>query len=744
MLKNLIWNDVRQNKLMSAAAVFFMSISAALLILTALLLTNLLGTIENLMDKAVVPDLLQMHAGAVNEEALDCFAQSRSEVKDWQLGRFLNLDNSRLILGGHNMIDSTQDNGLSVQSGRFDFMLGMDGELPEVLPGEVYVPVCYRAKYALEVGDELTVGDERLTIAGFIRDAQMNAMMASSKRFLVNAADYERLSIQGQEEYLIEFLLKDGADLSAFQTAYADNGLPANGPSITRPLIRMINALSDGMMIFILFLVSVIVLLISLLCIRFILSIQMERDRREVGMLKALGVGRRDIRRIYFAKYLLFSAAGALLGLAVALIAKEPMSRQLRELYGTAEQGAAMAIIAVLAALLTESIILFSIRHSLRKTDGMSALDALFQPQKKRRIWTQYILIGAVTAACTFLMLVPSNLYNTISDASFVTYMGIGSGELRIDVRQRDDINGVTDQLATVLERDTRVEKYTVLKTCSCPAILPDGSRVNMTVEAGNHLAFPVSYSAGTAPASEGEIALSALNAEELGLAVGDTLRLTVDGIESEYRVCSVYSDITNGGKTAKIGDVEIKTPVIWSVLYLSLKPNVDEEAWMEQYRAMGVDIVNISDYVQDTYTQTISQLQLASRVIIGIGVAVIAVVLALFSRLIVEQNRYSISLRKALGFTGGECEREYFVGAMSPAVAGAAAGLLLGCFCGEALCALVLKSFGADGFRFVINPAQVLAAIPSIVLGAAALAIWVGVTGIRQIKACECCMGKE
>ena len=118
--------------------------------------------------------------------------------------------------------------------------------------------------------------------------------------------------------------------------------------------------------------------------------------------------------------------------------------------------------------------------------------------------------------------------------------------------------------------------------------------------------------------------------------------------------------------------------------------------------------------------------------------------VLALFSRLIVEQNRYSISLRKALGFTGGECEREYFVGAMSPAVAGAAAGLLLGCFCGEALCALVLKSFGADGFRFVINPAQVLAAIPSIVLGAAALAIWVGVTGIRQIKACECCMGKE
>ena len=312
MLKKLIWNDIRQNKLMSASTVFFMTISAALLILTALLLTNLLGTIDSLMDKAVVPDLMQMHAGEIDEDALSRFAQSHPEVRDWQLCRFLNLSNSSIVLGGHNMVDSTQDNGLSVQSPRFDFLLGMDGELPQVKPGEVYVPICYQAKYDLAVGDEMKIGDERLTIAGFIRDAQMNSMMASSKRFLVNEADYNRLD--GQEEYLVEFLLREGADVSVFQTAYTDQGLPSNGPAITRPLIGMVNALSDGMMIFVIFLVSIIVLLISMLCIHFILSIQMERDRKEVGMLKALGIDRREIRRIYFTKYILFSLCGALLG----------------------------------------------------------------------------------------------------------------------------------------------------------------------------------------------------------------------------------------------------------------------------------------------------------------------------------------------------------------------------------------------------------------------------------------------
>ena len=743
MLKKLIWNDVRQNKLMSAATVFFMAVSAALLILTALLLTNLLGTIDALMDKAAVPDVMQMHAGEIDEGELLRFAGSCQEVQEYQLCRLLNLDNSRLILGEYSMAGSTQDNGLSVQSERFDFMLGLDGELPEVLPGEVYVPVCYREKYDLSVGDQMTVDGQPLRIAGFIRDAQMNAMMASSKRFLVHAADYERLKGQGQEEYLIEFRLRDGTDSGAFQTVYANMGLPSDGPAITRPLIRMINALSDGTVIFVIFMVSIIVLLVSMLCIHFIFSIQMERDKKEMGLLKALGIGRREIRRIYFTKYLLFSVCGGLLGLTAALAAQAPMGKQLRELYGAAEQGVSTVVMPLLAALLTEGLILLSIRRSLQKTDQLSARDALFQPPKKGK-GTQRILIGAVMAACTFLMLVPVNLYHTLADPSFVTYMGIGNSEMRMDVRQSDNIAETTGQIADALAHDAQVETYVLLQTGVYQAVLPDKSEVNLTVEAGDHLVFPVNYSQGAAPVSAGEIALSALNAQELGLAVGDTLQLMTDGAGTLYTVCGIYSDITNGGKTAKISSIKTNIPAIWSVLYVSLADSADKSAWMECYREMGVDVVDIADYVQDTYAQTLAQLWLASRVIIGIAVMVIAVVLFLFLRLMVEQNRDTISLNKALGFTSGECERMYFVRGMAPAVTGTVIGLLSGCLCGEALCGKVLESFGADGFRFVIRPEVALAGIPLLILGTAALAVWGGVMGTRQIKAYECCMGKE
>lgn len=744
MLKKLIWNDLRQNKLMSASTVFFMAISATLLVLTAMLFTNLIGAIDSLMDKAIVPDFIQMHTGEADEAELAQFAQNRPEVSDWQLCLFLNLDNSRLVLGGHNMTDSTQDNGLAVQNDKFDFLLGMDGKLPEVLPGEIYVPICYRAKYSLAIGDKITIFNQPFLITGFIRDAQMNSMMASSKRFLVNPLDYEKLKEQGQEEYIIEFLLRDGADTNTFQAAYASQDMPANGPAITRPLVRMINALSDGMMIFIIFLVGVIVLLISMLCVHFILSIQMERDRKEVGMLKVLGVGKKEIKRIYFTKYLLFSACGALLGLTAAIAVQEPLTKQLRELYGTGERNAALALLSLFAAFLTEGIILLSIWYSLRKTDKLSSLDALFQGHKKYRSKTQYFLIGSVMTACTFLMLVPKNLHHTLADPSFITYMGIGSGEVRIDVRQRPDVEGVAAQIADALKHDTQVESYTLLQTGSYPMTRQDGSMVNLTVEMGDHLVFPIRYSEGTVPVSEGEIALSCLNAEELGLSVGDTLCLSENDVKTDYTVCGIYSDITNGGKTAKISGSRMQVPVIWSVLYVSLKPSADRGQWVEKYRAMDVDVVNIADYVRDTYAQTLMQLRIASRAAVGIAGMVAAVVLLLFLRLIVERTRYTISLHKALGFTNVECERTYFARGMLPSVIGVAIGLLLGCLCGEWLCGIVLKSFGADGFRFVINWYQVLAEIPLISLTIAALAIWGGIAGIRSIKAYECCVGKE
>lgn len=804
MIKKLIVNDINQNKFSSGAALFFMAVSAMLLVLTTLLFSGLAGAIDSLMEKAEVPDYMQMHvrdegsaeaaaAWEREESEISRFAESCREVGKWQICGFLNLDNNRITLGGRSLSDSTQDNGLCVQGEQFDYLLNMDGKVPEVLPGEVFVPVCYRGKYQLSEGDVMEIGDYRLVIAGFLRDAQMNSMMASSKRFLVNGEDYERIrNFEVQEEYLIEFLLEENADINAFAAAYEAERLPANGPAITKPLIRMMNALSDGTMIFVIFLVSIVVMLISMLCVRFLCLTQMERERKEAGMLKALGVEGAQIRRIYMAKYIFLSGCGGLIGLGAAFCIKAPMEQQIRELYGVGESGLEAAVLAFGAAALAEGAILFSVRRSLKKTERMPALEAMFQPREKKG-GGQYLIIGLVTFACTFLLLVPQNLYNTMSSPDFVTYMGIGSGDIRMDIRQTGDIRGVTEDIASALAQDKQVERYTVLTTKACTAYLPSAESeadaftglpatgltpenlqkaglktVNLAVETGSHGIFPVEYLEGRLPERQGEIALSVMNARELGLSVGDSIGLAEHGVIKNHRVCGIYSDITNGGKTAKAYDAGGDGPVMWSVLYVSLKDFAEKteenpagrqagyfvkksagdfgekEKWMEKYRAMGADVTYIADYVQDTYGQTLGQLRLAQRAAALISTFVTGAVVWLFIRLLVEKDRYAISLHKALGFTGADMKRSYFVKGMLPVIGGMTAGIFIGNPLGERICGAVMKSFGAEGFRFAASQGLAPAGRLAVIAVPAILAVWGGAAFIGRIKAFECCNRRE
>ena len=81
----------------------------------------------------------------------------------------------------------------------------------------------------------------------------------------------------------------------------------------------------------------------------------------------------------------------------------------------------------------------------------------------------------------------------------------------------------------------------------------------------------------------------------------------------------------------------------------------VPVEKWMEKYRAMGADVTYIADYVQDTYGQTLGQLWLAHCAAALISTFVTGAVVWLFIRLLVEKDRYAISLHKALGFTGAD-----------------------------------------------------------------------------------------
>lgn len=755
MNARILWNDLKGSPLLAVTTWLFMAVSALMFALTCFLAIGLLGSMDTLMEAAKTPDFLQMHTGQIDEAALVRFAEEQEQVLSFQTLRFLNLENSSMVLGGHSLADSTQDNGVCVQSEQFDYLVDLENRVIHgVQSGEIYVPVCYRQKYGLNVGETVQIGDASFTIAGFLRDSQMNAMMASSKRFLVSDADYELLKSAGSEEYLIEFLLREGADSNAFATEYTDAGLPANGPAITKPLIRMMNALSDGLMILVILLVSVVLLLISMLCIRFTLLTQLEADRKEIGMLKAIGMPKEEIRRLYFLKFLTLSLLGAVCGLGLAFASKGALSAGMRELYGASENGWLEFLAAFAGAALTEGILLLSVSRTLKRTEKLSAVEALTgqtgNSRQRRLPAPQYILVALVITLGMFLMILPQNILSTISSPQFVTYMGIGDGEIRLDIRQTEDITLMTEQTEKLLAEEKTVDRFAALRTMSCRAVLPDGSYAAVQVEQGDHTVFPVSYARGGAPKGKNEIALSYLCAEELGLSLGDTLLLLTEEAPQEYTVCGIYSDITNGGKTAKAAFLPSGGPPMWSVFYVSLKQGIPKDQWLSAWTRLLSDsgisakAVDIQDYVTDTYGQTIQEIRMAAGAAVLAAALVMFVVVVLFTRLLVAEDRSDISLRKALGLTGKDIRQLYFLRYLPVLLAGILAGILSGNLLGEQLAGLFLKTLGATGFRFLMNYQAVCGWIPAVTVVTVFCGGLLGLSEIKHIRAYECCMGKE
>lgn len=768
MYYRIIRNDMSRSKAITVATMIFVTAAAMLVSLAAILVVNLSGALDTLMTQAETPHFMQMHSGEIDTARLTSFAEQNSNVDEFQVLEFLNMDGARIIFADRSLANSVQDNGLSIQSEKFDYLLGLDGNVINVSDGELYVPISYMKDNTTKVGDKAVISGKEFTVAGFLRDSQMNSMLSSSKRFLVSRNDYAELKNHGNIEYLIEFRLKDLSKLSEFETAYASAGLEANGPTITYPLFKTINAVSDGMMIGVVLLVSVLVVTIAFMCIRFTLLAKIEDDYREIGVMKAIGLRISDIKKIYLAKYAAIAAAGCILGFALSFLFKGMLLENIRLYMGESENSSFALLFGIFGILLVFLAILAYVSGVLRRFRKISAAEAIRfgNSQEKtagakrfnlsgNRLFNTNIFLGvkdvlarkklyatmlAVLMISAFIIIIPQNLYNTISSKNFIKYMGIGNSDMRIDIQQTGNISEKAAEIIKTMSSDNAISKYAVLTTKTFKAKTEDGSEERLKIELGDHSIFLVEYAEGRAPAAEDEIALSAMNANELSTKVGDIITLVIEGKEKNLTVSGIYSDITNGGKTAKAVFTDNSADIMWYVICAELsdpsliKSKVSEYADRFDYAKVS----DIDEYMAQTYGSTISSVGKASKSAIAVALIISVLVTLLFMKMLVAKDRYSIAVMKAFGFTNSDIQVQYVSRSVFVLIVGIVFGTLLANTLGERLAGAVISSFGASTFHFTVNPLAAYLFSPLLMIGSVLIATIIGTSGAGQVKISE------
>ena len=747
MNRKIIQRDIAGNKAVSFLTVLFITAAAMLLSLAGILVTNLFGSIDRLMADAKTPHFMQMHTGDVDFEELEAFAAGNSAVEDFQVLEFLNVGGEKIRLGENSLALSVQDNGFSVQSSRFDFLLDENNRPAQPKDGELWVPVCYNRDHTVQAGDKAVINGKTFVVTGFVRDSQMNSTLASSKRFVVSAGDYAQLKEVGSVEYLIEFRLKDLSDLSEFESAYSASQMPANGPTLSWPLFRMISAVSDGIMIAVILLVSVIVILIALLCIRFTLLAKIEDDYREIGVMKAVGIRVSDIQSIYLAVYAVLAAAGCIMGFLLSLTLRGPLQESIRANLGESGNDGLSFLLGMAGTLLLFFFILFFIRRILKRFRRISPVQAIRQGSEQENVrggkslrlsknrWLSanlflavkdiaarkrlYLTMLFVIILACFIMVVPQNLYHTISDSSFVTYLGVGRCDLRMDIQQTEELEEKAGSVGKYLERDSAVETYAVFVSELFDQEQEAGTTEQIKVELGNHGAFPLQYVDGRLPSRDSDIALSVLYAEEMDKKVGDKMILLTDKGEKQLTVCGIYSDITNGGKTAKAAFQPGTREAAWSTVCVNLKqPGVLAEKTEEYSRKFPyAKVSGMEDYVAQTFGQTLRAVRTASVGAGFVAVVVTLLVILLFMKLLTAKDRYSIAVLKSVGFTGSDISRQYIWRSVLVVILGILLGSVLAGTLGERIAGVAISSLGAAAFHFTEDPLSSFVLSPAVLL---------------------------
>ena len=750
------------------------SLSATLLAGGARITIELVDSIGGMFEKAQIPHFIQMHAGEIVQDEIDQFSRNNPLVKSQQTLEMLNIEGRTLYFKDDERAQSSSvmDISFVAQSFIFDFLLDLNNEVFYVEKGNIAVPLYFMETSGLMPGDKIRIkdGDFEMgfTVSGYLRDAQMNPSIISSKRFMVHPDDLETLKkYTGATEYLIEFMLTDPDRAGAFTNEYITAGLPQKGPNVSGPIFQIMNAISEGIVIIIIVFVSVFLIIISLMCLRFTFTASVEEDYREIGVMKAIGLSSSIIAKMYRYKYMVLAGTACLLGYGFSILLSRLFTSHMKLFFGTAVPGLLSGIIPALAAGFVLLIIYLFCRSMHKKLKHVSAVEAVrfdsgttsgnmrnkFKLYKKRLLNINVLLglqdvvqhkrfyfsLLRIFFICVFIMAVPLNFANTVKSPTFSQYMGIGSSDLLFDLPISDDVAQRFETLSNDLRNDDLVEKLAHYITCQYEVYnADDGVFQSINFEVGDFKVFPIAYLSGQEPESSTDIALSSMLAGDLNVKVGDRLTMLVDGTETEIDVCGIYQDVTNGGRSSKgLLPVNSKT-VIWYTIAVGLSPGADAAQIKSVYGARypSISINDVNDYMSQSMGMLIGQVEMVSLFTILLAVALAALITAMFLKMAVAKEYGYIALMKSLGFRTLEIKAQYATRIITVLLGGVIIGVLASKYLGEALAGIVFSAIGADRVSFVINVVQIYIFIPLILIIATIIATYLSSNSIKGINA--------
>lgn len=768
MIRKILKKDLHRNKIITISLFLFIMLSAMLCASSMSIFAKLSTSIDSFFEYSAVPDFVQMHAGEYKQTDIDAFTSKHQNIiQDQQTITLLNIKGANIFM--HQKQESEENSIMDAafvkQNKKFDFLINDNNEAVNVHQGEIAIPIYYQQRDDLKINDKVYVTSgkhiKEFKIVDFIKDSQMNASIISSKRLLVNEKDYDDLEAYAQKEYLIEFLSND---VSALEIVYQNSDMPHNGTTITKGLLYVLNALMDGIIAAILLVISFLLMGISFLCLRFTILMTLEEDVKEIGIMKAIGIAKGDIQKLYMGKYIAITIVGCICGYLGSIAIQNIIFKNIQLYMGSGDTSNMIYAIPLLALIILGSLILGFAYMMLNRMHRITPLQALHNDIVRNRkqkthvftlhkhhimpvslllsiqdVWTRkrlYISVCFIIALSSFLMIVPCNLKSTMDSKSFIRYMGIGNADLRMDILQDEDMIQTYEKVEKGLKQDPTIVSYSAYTTYKIDMLNVEGEWENLQVERGDFTKFPLTYLQGTAPCKNDEIAISYAISNEQKLKVHDILQIKTGDSVMNMKVKGIYQDITNGGKSAKVKIPLSKAKPMRTMININVRKGVNiankQNEYSKQYD--GIKITDTQGYISQTLSGLNNQVQNVVEVALFIAFLITIFQISLFLKMLLKKDERENTIMKSIGFNDEQIQRQYIQRMLIVVLLGIIIGTFSANIGGEYLLGLCMKSMGITRLQFVIVPWMTYFILPLMLISAAGIATVIATRNIKKL----------
>lgn len=786
MFFRILKNELKRKRTMNAILFLFIAMATMFLASSVSNLITVTGAVDYFMDVSQVPNRFAIALAESEQDAIEEYLENCRSVSEYEVINTYNITNERIAIVEAANTEETKyerTNTLCVQAVTDEFMkvFNQDDKLLTLESGEIAIPRLEAEANNLQIGDKVSIRigevEQEFTIVAITKDVAFGTAFMGFKRMLVSKADFECFDNQENQVRTNIYCINE-TDENEFMTDWQKQNFSVIS-MIDRSTLSMAYIM-DMLVAAILIVVSICLILIAFMVLRFTIVFNLQEDFREIGIMKAIGLRDTGIKGVYLIKYLGIAVVAAFFGVIASFPFGELLLKQTIVHLVVNNAGQNVLLHIVCAVIVVGVVLLFS-NSSANKLRKFSAIDAIrngsngerYQAKSRMRLWKRGYMNSSFYMACndilsspkrfvilaitfclgTLLILLPLSALHTLTGANIVAqfslapsdvYMSNGKADDYVAEKNVEKILEDLEDIENILQEHNLDAKTGTDISYLIPCYSNDEEELvsYMTLQETGSWERSYELLEGREPVAEDEIIITDLTAQEMDVAIGDTITFQYPDREEPFIITGIYQSMMNMGKgfrvsrTAKLDENYISGIVCIQAEVADLEC---DEAYEQIKEIFPNYEVKLAQEFIDDMTGDISDIIQSVIYLLTVVVLIInSLITSLMMKAMMTKERGEIALLKSIGFPDRrirvwQIERVLLLLGTSIISGALLSKLLAPCIIGP-----VFAIMGANKIQLEVKPLETYVIYPLVLFVVTGLAAYLCSLEIKKVDARE------